>query len=209
MTTPQPSTIVLASGNRKKIAELQQLLNALDVNVVSQTSLGVSDVPETGSSFVENALIKARNACRQTGLPAIADDSGLEVFALQGQPGIYSARYSGENACDDSNNRLLLENMQGITNRQARFVCILTYMRHAEDSTPVICQGFWNGRILDRPVGENGFGYDPLFFIDDQGCTSAQLDPVIKNRISHRGQAMQQLKAHLQQHHQPRNGLES
>lgn len=183
--------MVLASGNTGKIRELQHRLGNR-FGLVSQNELGVIAPPEDGLTFVENALIKARAACEQTGLPAIADDSGLSVDALDGAPGIYSARFSGEGATDKSNNALLLEKLAGVDEemRTARFQCALVYMRNASDPTPIICQGTWEGRITTEPKGENGFGYDPLFFAFDQECVSAELGPEQKNQVSHRGKAV-------------------
>jgi len=187
--------VVLATGNQGKLAEFRQLLAKLDMTVVPQSDFAVPDVPEDGLSFVENAIIKARHAARITGLPAIADDSGLEVDALDGAPGIYSARFAGDDATDEKNNLRLLSLLQDIPEpqRTARFQCLLVFMRHAEDPTPVICQGTWEGRIAFAPQGDNGFGYDPLFYVPDRNCTSAQLDKTEKNRISHRGRAMAKL----------------
>ncbi|MEZ5530538.1 MAG: XTP/dITP diphosphatase [Porticoccaceae bacterium] len=184
--------VVLATGNKGKLNEFQQLLAGLDMTVVPQSEFQVPDVEETGLSFVENAIIKARHASRLSGLPAIADDSGLEVDVLNGAPGIYSARFSGENANDEKNNLRLLSLLQDVPDEQrtARFQCLLVFLRHPEDPTPLICQGTWEGRIAFAPQGENGFGYDPLFYVPDLGCTSAQLDKAAKNRISHRGKAM-------------------
>lgn len=187
--------IVLASGNQGKIRELQQQLDGSGYQVVAQSAFDTPEVAETGLSFVENAILKARNACLHSGLPAIADDSGLEVDALQGRPGIYSARFAGDNATDADNNQRLLTLLDGLPEqqRQARFQCLLVFMRHHEDPTPQIFQGSWQGRILTAPQGDNGFGYDPLFFVPEQNCSSAQLTAELKNKISHRGQAMQQL----------------
>lgn len=187
--------ITLASGNKGKLAEFQQLLSGLDFDVVPQSKFNIPEAIEDGLSFVENAIIKARHAARLTGLPAIADDSGLEVDILNGAPGIYSARFSGENATDDKNNLRLLSLLQDIPEEQrtARFQCLLVYLRHPEDPTPLICQGTWEGRIAFKPEGDNGFGYDPLFYIPELDCSSAQLDKVQKNKISHRGKAMAQL----------------
>lgn len=187
--------VVLATGNKGKLAEFQQLLAGLDMTVVPQSDFQVPDAEENGLSFVENAIIKARHAARLTGLPAIADDSGLEVDVLNGAPGIYSARFSGENATDEKNNLRLLSLLQEIPEEQrtARFQCLLVYMRHPEDPTPLICQGTWEGKIAFIAQGENGFGYDPLFYIPELGCSSAQLNKDEKNRISHRGKAMAQL----------------
>ena len=180
------SKIVLASGNAGKLAELQRILSPLPVTLVSQAEFNVPEVEETGLTFVENAIIKARAACDACGLPAIADDSGLEVDYLAGEPGIYSARYSGEG--DEGNNRRLLAELEGVPDeeRGARFQCVLVYLRHAGDPTPILCQGSWEGRILTQVQGLNGFGYDPLFFVPEHGCSSAELDPELKNTISHR-----------------------
>ncbi|MCR9105294.1 MAG: RdgB/HAM1 family non-canonical purine NTP pyrophosphatase [Gammaproteobacteria bacterium] len=196
---PPSNTVVLASGNPGKLRELQQVLGALHLNLLPQSQFNVPDVAETGLTFVENAIIKARAAAACTGLPAIADDSGLEVDALQGQPGIYSARYSGRG--DAANNAKLLEALRGVEqiDRSARFQCVLVYMRHAEDPTPVICQGTWEGRILEDARGHEGFGYDPLFFVPEHHCSSAELDPGVKNRISHRAQASALLYEALRQ----------
>ena len=186
--------IILASGNAGKIRELQHRLGNR-FELVSQQDLGVIAPPENGLTFVENALIKARAASEQTGLPAIADDSGLSVDALDGAPGIYSARFSGDNATDKANNQLLLDRLKGLPapERRAHFQCALVFMRNAQDPTPIICQGTWEGCIIDAPEGENGFGYDPLFFAFEQNTVSAQLNPDQKNRCSHRGKAMNML----------------
>lgn len=187
-------TIVLASGNAGKLAELQHMLGDSGLRFVSQKELGVDDAEETGLSFVENAILKARHASAATGLPAVADDSGLEVDALQGRPGIHSARYAGD-AGDEANNQRLLRELEGLPHEQrsARFQCLIVFMRHEEDPTPVICQGTWEGFILEAPRGDNGFGYDPLFYVPDHDCASAQLPSQVKNRISHRARAMQAL----------------
>ena len=192
--------IVLASGNKGKLKEFNQVLGELGVEVLPQSEFSVPDADETGLSFVENAILKARHACQLTGLPALADDSGLEVDALQGAPGIYSARFSGADATDAKNNQKLLQQLEGKqgTQRSARFRCVLVYMRHAEDPTPLICQGSWEGQILEAPCGENGFGYDPLFLIPELEQASAQLSPELKNKLSHRGQAVQQLIGSIQ-----------
>lgn len=191
--------LVLASGNAGKLAELQSLLQETAWQVSPQSEFSVAEAEETGLTFVENALIKARNACRHTDLPAIADDSGIEVDALRGQPGIYSARFSGPNASDERNNAKLLDLLQGIPDEQrtARYQCILVYLRHADDPTPVICQAAWEGRILTVPAGDGGFGYDPLFFVPSHSCTAAQLPKTEKNRISHRARAFRELAAKL------------
>ena len=191
--------IVLASGNPGKVREINQLLANLDLQVRPQGEFGVEDVEETGLSFVENALIKARNAARHTGLPAIADDSGIEVDALNAAPGIYSARYAGAGASDRANLEKLLEALRDVpeAERCARFQCLMVYMRHAEDPTPIICQGTWEGRILSEARGANGFGYDPVFYVPTHDCSSAELPPDIKNTLSHRGQALRKLVAAL------------
>lgn len=201
---PLPEKIVLASGNSKKLLELQSLLSqaSLDIEVIAQSSLGITDAIENGLSFVENALIKARHAAYCSGLPALADDSGIAVDFLAGKPGIHSARFAGERADDAANNSKLLEQLQNVptSQRSAQFHCVLVYMRHAEDPVPIICHGQWSGWILETPIGDNGFGYDPLFWVPTHACSSAQLDKTEKNRISHRGQAMQLLLQALRNH---------
>ncbi len=193
------SRVVLASGNKGKLVELQAILAEKDVELVPQSELGVGSVPETGLSFVENALIKARHAAKVTGLPTIADDSGIEVDALHGEPGIYSARYAGVDGdgADAANNAKLLAALEQVpeAERTARFQCVIVYMRHDKDPMPLICQGSWEGRILFEEQGENGFGYDPLFYVPDYHCASAELSPEIKNGLSHRGQALRALLA--------------
>ncbi|MCW8972635.1 MAG: RdgB/HAM1 family non-canonical purine NTP pyrophosphatase [Gammaproteobacteria bacterium] len=193
--------IVLASGNAGKVREINQLLAGLDIEVVPQSDFGVPEAEETGLTFVENAILKARNAAQHTGLPAIADDSGLEVDALRGAPGIYSARYAGIGAGDEANLRKLLQALDGVTGAQrtARFQCLMVYMGHELDPTPIICQGSWEGVIAQAPAGDNGFGYDPVFQVPSHGCTAAQLDAAEKNRLSHRGQALQCLLHALEQ----------
>lgn len=190
---------VLASGNAKKAKELTELLAPQGWHVVLQSELGVQQPAEDGLTFVENALIKARAASEQTGLPAIADDSGLVVPALQGAPGIYSARYAGEDAKDAQNNAKLLSTMAGLVDaqRDAYFVSVIVFLRHAQDPLPIIAQGVWHGRILHQAVGEGGFGYDPLFWVPTHGCASAQLPAQVKQAISHRGLAMASLLAQL------------
>lgn len=192
--------IVLATGNAGKVRELAAMVSRFGLSIVPQTELGVGDVAETGLTFVENALIKARYAALITGLPAIADDSGLEVDFLNGQPGIYSARYAGPQANDRDNVNKLLDALAGVADdqRQARFQCVLVYLRHAADPTPLICQGTWEGRITLAPSGSNGFGYDPVFWVPSEGCTSAQLPAERKNLLSHRGQALAALAAVLE-----------
>ena len=201
MSNPDDNqVVVLASGNAGKLRELDKVLAPLDVSLQPQAQFNVPDAEETGLSFVENAIIKARAAAQHTGLPAIADDSGIEVDHLNGAPGIYSARYSG--AGDEANNVLLLQELGEIPEEQrsARFQCVLVYMRHALDPTPLICQASWEGFILFEPRGDNGFGYDPLFYLPEHQCSSAQLDPSIKNRISHRAKASRLLFDALRQH---------
>jgi XTP/dITP diphosphohydrolase len=192
--------IVLASNNAGKVREFNQLLAELNYEVVPQAELGVEEVEETGLSFVENAILKARNAAQHTGLAAIADDSGIEVDVLKGAPGIYSARFAGEGASDEDNLKKLLHDLDGVADEQrtARFQCLLVYMRHAKDPTPLICQGTWEGRILREPRGENGFGYDPVFYVAEENCSAAELAAASKNRLSHRGQALQKLLRALQ-----------
>lgn len=176
------------------------MLSGLGIEVLAQSAFNVSDVAETGSTFVENAIIKARHAAKETGLPAIADDSGLAVDALGGDPGVYSARYSGANATDQTNIDKLLVEMSDVdeAQRQARFLCVLVFMRHSDDPTPIICQGEWHGTITTDQQGSNGFGYDPVFWVPEENCCSAQLTPVQKNALSHRGQAIKKLVADLQ-----------
>jgi XTP/dITP diphosphohydrolase len=192
--------VVLASGNKGKLAELQSALSDFDVALIPQSEFSVTDADETGLSFIENAILKARHASLATGLPALADDSGLEVDALKGAPGIYSARFSadenGKGATDESNNLKLLAELQGVPeqNRTARFHCVLAFVKHALDPNPIICQGAWEGVIKSELDGEGGFGYDPLFFVKDQNKTAAQLSKEEKNKISHRGLAIKQLK---------------
>lgn len=187
--------IVLASNNPGKAREMQTLLQGMNIELIAQSFYYVPGVAETGLTFVENALIKARHACEHTGLAAIADDSGLEVEALAGEPGIYSARYAGEGADDAANNRRLLDELidAPAAERKARYICIIAYLRHSRDPDPLICRGTWEGQIIECPRGENGFGYDPLFYLPALECTAAELDVQTKNRISHRGQALRAL----------------
>jgi len=189
--------IVLASSNQGKLREFQDIFQSSQVELLPQSELGVLDADETGLSFVENAIIKARNASLTTGLPSLSDDSGIEVDALKGAPGIYSARYAGVEGkeADTANNRKLIEALINVPDpqRTARFQCVIVYMRHAEDPTPLICQGTWEGIILRSTQGVNGFGYDPLFYVPTHDCASAQLDKAVKNSLSHRGQALRQL----------------
>lgn len=196
----QNSTVVLASGNTGKLRELAGILHPLGVNLVSQAEFSVPEVEETGLCFVENAILKARAATTTSGFPAIADDSGLAVDYLNGAPGIHSARYSGGG--DAGNNTKLLSALAGVPGEQrgARFHCALVYMRHPLDPIPIVCQASWEGRILESPRGENGFGYDPLFYVPDYQCSSAELPREIKNRISHRAQASALLLEAMRQH---------
>jgi len=191
--------IVLATGNPGKVREINELLAEHDIEVIPQSAFNVPEAEETGLTFVENALIKARNAALHTGLPAIADDSGLEVDALRGAPGIYSSRYAGAVASDRDNLEKLLAELAdlGVEQRGARFQCVMVYMRHVLDPTPLICQGTWEGHILFAARGSNGFGYDPVFYVPSHDCSSAELPPEIKNRLSHRGQALRKLVAGL------------
>jgi len=189
------TTIVLASNNPGKVREFNELLAGHHIEVVPQSKYQVPDVEETGLTFVENAIIKARNAALHTGLSAIADDSGIEVDALNGAPGIYSARYAGKGADDRANLEKLLLDLIDVpeAERSARFQCLMVYMRHANDPTPLIFQGTWEGRILFAPRGANGFGYDPVFYVPAHDCSSAELPPEVKNTLSHRGQALRKL----------------
>ncbi|MBL4780650.1 MAG: RdgB/HAM1 family non-canonical purine NTP pyrophosphatase [Porticoccaceae bacterium] len=195
------SKVVLASNNAGKLQEFQQLLADRDLDVLPQAQFNVCEVEESGLSFVENAIIKARHASSVAKLPAIADDSGLEVDFLDGAPGIYSARFAGADANDVSNNQKLLELLDGVADEQrsARFQCVLVYLRHPLDPTPLICQGTWEGRILTAPRGTNGFGYDPLFLEPTSGLASAELSKAEKNTRSHRAKALRCLLAQLSQ----------
>ena len=186
---------VLASGNRGKLGEFAALFAGSAFEIVSQQEFGVTEADETGLSFIENAIIKARNAAAHTGLPAIADDSGLAVDALNGAPGIRSSRFAGPGAGDRANLEKLLHELADVPEerRSARFHCVIACLRHAGDPVPLICQAAWEGRILFEPRGDQGFGYDPVFFVPTHGCSSAELPPGVKNRISHRGQALTQL----------------
>jgi XTP/dITP diphosphohydrolase len=194
MNLLKSNQIVLASGNSDKIKEIQTIL--ADHPIIPQSQYNIIEAEETGSTFVENAIIKARNAALHSMLPAIADDSGLVVDALHGAPGVISARYAGLKASDQDNLQKLLANLEGIPDQQrsARFICVLVYMEHADDPFPLIAQGVWEGRILHHPVGENGFGYDPVFWVPDSHCSSAQLSAADKNTLSHRAQALNKLR---------------
>ncbi len=189
-------SIVLASNNPGKVREFGQLLAAARIHVIPQGERGVPEVAETGLTFVENAILKARNAARYSGLAALADDSGIEVDALHGAPGIYSARFAGPGASDTDNLVKLLQDLEQVPDAQrtARYQCVLVYLRHADDPTPLICQGTWEGLIGRAPRGAAGFGYDPIFIVPSHDCTAAELAPEVKNRLSHRGQALRQLQ---------------
>ncbi len=193
------SKLVLATGNPGKLAEIRRLLAGS--KIVAQSEFDIESVEETGLSFVENAILKARHASQQTGLPALADDSGIEVDALNGQPGIYSARYAGEDASDADNIEKLLSVLGNQPNRSARFRCVLVYMRHGLDPSPVICSGAWEGEIATAPCGENGFGYDPVFLPNSMNKSAAELTQEEKNRVSHRGQALKRLKEYFNHGH--------
>ncbi|GAA0856714.1 XTP/dITP diphosphatase [Aliiglaciecola litoralis] len=184
--------IVLATGNKGKVKEFARLFQDFPFEVVPQSEFNVDDADETGTTFVENAIIKARHAAKVTGLPAIADDSGLAVDALNGAPGVYSSRYAGPDATDEQNVDKLLAALADTPDEklQARFLCVIVYMQSAEDPTPIICQGEWHGHISRIRRGEGGFGYDPVFWVSSQHLTSAQLMPEVKNRLSHRGKAL-------------------
>ncbi len=191
--------IVLASSNPGKLREFGALLADSGLDVVSQASLGIDDAEETGLTFAENALLKARHAARASGLPALADDSGLCVDRLRGAPGLYSARFAGGHGDHAANNAKLLRELDGVpaAARGAFFICVLVLLQHADDPAPLIAEGRWHGRVLDAPRGDRGFGYDPLFQPEGQTLSAAELDPVLKNRLSHRGQALAQLHARL------------
>jgi len=191
--------IVLASDNAGKLKEINALLQASDFVVVGQASLGVPGADETGGTFIENAILKARNASQYTGRPALADDSGLEVDALDGAPGVHSARFAGSDATDAHNLAKLLSALDGVPREQrgARFRCAMVYLRQADDATPLICQGTWEGSIAEQGHGDNGFGYDPVFWVTQENQTAAELDSDLKNRLSHRGQALRAMVAQL------------
>jgi len=199
MSAINSEKIVLASNNQGKIKEIQSILN--QHTIITQTDLGIHEVEETGGTFIENAILKARNAALHSNLPAISDDSGLVVDALQGAPGIISARFAGNQATDLDNLELVLQKMQSIPEgqRQARFICVLVLMRHANDPFPVIAQASWEGSLLTKPQGTNGFGYDPIFWVAEENCSSAELSPLKKNQLSHRAQALRSLEQQLMQ----------
>ena len=191
--------IVLASGNAGKLREIAQLLEGLNLEILPQSEFNVPEIEETGLTFVDNAILKARNAAHYTGLPAIADDSGIAVDVLRGRPGIYSARFAGVGASDEENLEKLIRMVEPFPDeeRTARFICSMVYIRHEEDHVPVIAEGVWEGQLLIDPKGQNGFGYDPIFYVSSQQCTSAELPPEIKNKLSHRGQALRKLLEQL------------
>ena len=193
--------LVLASDNRGKLKELTALLLDSGFSVVGQGALGVTPAEETGETFVENAILKARNAALQTGRPAIADDSGLEVDVLNGAPGVYSARFAGDHASDSDNVTQLLSRLENIPweDRNARFRCLMVYLRQADDPAPLICEGTWSGVVTQAPSGHNGFGYDPVFWVPDEGCTAAELDSERKNGLSHRARALRMLVERLKE----------
>ena len=191
--------LVLASSNPGKLRELSALLDGSQYKVYPQADFNVPDVAETGTTFVENAIIKARHAAQHTGYAALADDSGIVVDALNGEPGVYSARFSGSNASDEANNALLVEKLRSVpeAQRSARYQAVIVYMRNAADPSPIICEGSWEGVIVLEAKGSGGFGYDPYFYLPEYGCTSAELSAEEKNRISHRGQALRLLLERL------------
>lgn len=200
MSNP-PRRAVLASDNPGKLRELRALLAEIDLEIVPQRALGIPPAEETGASFLENALVKARHAARASGLPAIADDSGIEVDALNGAPGVHSARYAGATASDLDNLLKLIEAIRDVPEgaRSARYQCVIAFVRSADDTAPVIGRGTWEGRLITTPKGEHGFGYDPIFLVPEYGRTAAELPPELKNRLSHRGQALRALLAKLRE----------
>ncbi|MCK5432009.1 MAG: RdgB/HAM1 family non-canonical purine NTP pyrophosphatase [Gammaproteobacteria bacterium] len=191
--------VVLASGNAGKLREIAQLLEGLNLEILPQSEFDVPEIEETGLTFVDNAILKARNAAHHTGLPAIADDSGIAVDVLRGRPGIYSARFAGVGATDEENLEKLIRMVKPFPDeeRTARFICSMVYIRHEEDHVPVIAEGVWEGQLITESKGGNGFGYDPIFYISSHQCTSAELPPEIKNKLSHRGQALRKLLGQL------------
>ena len=186
--------IIIASGNSKKLAEFEQILASQAIELLPQSKFKVSEAIEDGLTFVENALIKARHASKLTQMPAIADDSGIEVDYLKGKPGIYSARFAGENASDQQNLQKLLKDLEGVTTQQrsARYQCVIVFLRHWQDPTPIICQASWQGHLLTEAIGDGGFGYDPIFFCPQANKTAAQMSPTEKAAVSHRGKALRQ-----------------
>lgn len=193
------SKLVIASGNAGKLREIARILAPLDIQAVPQSEFNVPDCPEPHVTFVENCLAKARHASAHSGLPALADDSGICAEALGGAPGVYSARYAGEPKSDQRNNEKLIAALAGEANRRAHYTCVMVYVRHPDDPEPIISEGRWHGEIIDTPRGENGFGYDPYFLVPQFGKTGAELDEDTKNAISHRGQALRDLVEKLKQ----------
>lgn len=186
--------LVLASGNQGKAREIQALLNSYEV--ITQDKFNIPEIIETGTTFVENAILKARNAANYVNLPTLADDSGLIIDVLNGNPGIISARYAGIHANDIDNINKVIQNIQHISAEKltARFVCVIVYLRHKKDPSPIIAEGVWEGKIISTPKGKNGFGYDPIFWLDKYQCTSAELTPQLKNQVSHRSKALNRLQ---------------
>jgi XTP/dITP diphosphohydrolase len=197
--------VVLASGNKNKLAELADILSQFEKTLVPQSQFAVEDAIEDGLTFVENAIIKARHACLKTGLPSIADDSGIEVDYLKGKPGIYSARFAGEPTDDQRNLNKLLHELEGVDGqlRTARYQCVIVYMRHAEDPTPIISQASWEGIILKKPIGDGGFGYDPIFYCPQSKKSAAQMQPQEKSSISHRGKALKEFESQYRKQSTP------
>jgi len=202
MKTINLKKIVLASGNAGKVREINKLFAGTGIEVVPQSEFNVPEVAETGTTFVENAIIKARHAAECTGLPAISDDSGIEVDALDARPGVYSARYAGANASDEDNNRKMLEELKGVpeAERTARYQCLIVFMRSHTDPVPIITQGSWEGRILEAPQGDGGFGYDPIFYVPTHGCSGGQLPLDVKNTLSHRSIALNAMLQEFRKH---------
>lgn len=202
MTTSAIKKIVLASGNAGKVREINKLFVGSGIEVIPQTNLNVPEVPETGTTFVENAIIKARHAAEVTGLPAISDDSGIEVDALDSRPGVYSARYAGKNANDESNNNLMLKELQAVpeAERTARYQCLIVFMRSHTDPVPIIAHGSWEGRILEAPQGDGGFGYDPIFYVPTHNCSGGELALDVKNTLSHRAIALKAMLDEFKKH---------
>lgn len=191
--------IILASGNQGKIREIKKLLTDLPIEFISQSEFNVSEAEETGTTFIENALIKARHAAAETGMPAMADDSGLSIDALNGAPGVYSARYAGESANDHDRIQKVLKELTDVPaeKRGAQFHCAIAFVKSADDPNPIVCEGIWPGIILNEPRGDKGFGYDPIFFVPEKNCSAAELDPDLKNEMSHRGRAMREFRTLL------------
>lgn len=192
--------IVLASHNKGKVAEIKAMLSDLPITLISAAELNIPDIEETGDTFKKNAIIKARNAAAFSGLPAIADDSGLAIDALDGAPGVYSARYAGENATDLDRINKALSALKDTPSdqRNAAFHCVIAFVKDADDTSPLVCEGIWSGEILNEARGEKGFGYDPIFYVPTHQCSAAELEPSVKNSISHRALAMQQFKKQFQ-----------